>query len=140
MSRSDDAFSPEYQQPGALRYDLPRYTMGEYGALVMEPLRTEDLPEPPPRSPGTWDTRLMLTLGGLMLLVFSTATAVIFIRMRSLAIADIADESSAAMREQTSIFYYKATREPINATSDAPTLDSNTTFTATEALNETWSI
>lgn len=48
MSASATPFPVKTRDPKLVHYDLPRFTRDEYGSLVMETLKTEDLPQVSP--------------------------------------------------------------------------------------------
>ncbi|KAL1457371.1 hypothetical protein MTO96_043482 [Rhipicephalus appendiculatus] len=134
MSRSDYPY-PE-NDPNVFRYDLPRYTHGDEGQLLMEPLRTEDLPEPPPRAT-TMDTRLVVTLVCVTLLASTTITATTFILVRYSAMLDSDDEITTTQRSRLATVLYGTKSQPVNATSDEIQWYLNRSLIFTNTIGET---
>ncbi|KAL3212599.1 hypothetical protein MRX96_008008 [Rhipicephalus microplus] len=139
MSRSG-YLHPE-RDPGVFRYDLPRYAHGDDGQLVMEPLRTEDLPEassvrkaPPPRTTNV-DARLLVTLALVTLLASTTYTATIFILVRYSAVPDSDNEMMTTEGSRTATVSY-GTRQSVNITSDEPQSFVKTNSFATEIMDD----
>ncbi|XP_075556664.1 uncharacterized protein LOC142588733 [Dermacentor variabilis] len=72
MSRSEYPFPVKERGPRKGRYDLPKYVLDSHGDYVMEMLRTEELPEPPPAD--TTGARIRLTLSLIMAVLLCAVT------------------------------------------------------------------
>ncbi|XP_065284353.1 uncharacterized protein [Dermacentor albipictus] len=77
MSLNEYPFPVKERDPRKGRYDLPKYVRNSYGDYVMEMLRTEELPEPPPADTTGTRIRLILTLMMAVLLCAATGLGVV---------------------------------------------------------------
>ncbi|KAL1425901.1 hypothetical protein MTO96_018737 [Rhipicephalus appendiculatus] len=139
MSLNENPFPVKERNPKLPRYDLPRYGVDAEGYAYMEPLRTEDLPTPPPSNATRTHNRLMAALVCVVALAsVTTATVVIIMTQRS-EIAGI--DFRTAQDDATREYFLKfdtgdASNASYDVTSPLYSAEFNESFTLSQTVAE----